>query len=82
MRRIAFIATAALAGALLAISFIAAAAVGLAGTYLGVKAIIDSDVWQGIVILFLTTPALMLVQTALGLLAAPVGMLAERLERA
>jgi hypothetical protein len=80
MRRLTYILSAALASSLLVISFIAAAGVGIVGTYLGIKGIVDGDIGRGIVVLLLTTPALMLTQTAIGILAAPLGLLAERLE--
>ena len=62
---------------IMGVSYIAAFAVIILGTWWGTARIVDGDVVNGILTIFFTAPAMAITQTVIGLLAVPFGALAE-----
>ena len=62
---------------IMSVSYIAAFAVIILGTWWGTARIVDGDVVNGILTIFFTAPAMAITQTVIGLLAVPFGALAE-----
>ena len=62
---------------LVGLSYLAAFAVLVVGTWWAILAFIDGAIVEGLVILFFTAPAMAIVQTVVSLVAIPLVALAE-----
>ena len=65
---------------IMGISYIAAFAVIIVGTWWGITRIVDGDVVNGILTIFFTAPAMAITQAVIGFLAIPFGLLADSAE--
>ena len=65
---------------IMGISYIAAFAVIIVGTWWGITRIVDGDVVNGILTLFFTAQAMAITQAVIGFLAIPFGLLADSAE--
>ncbi len=63
---------------IMGISYIAAFAVIILGTWWGIARIVDGDVVNGMLTILFTAPAMAITQAVIGVLAIPFGLLAER----
>ena len=59
------------------VSYIAAFAVIILGTWWGITRIVDGDVVNGTLTILFTAPAMAITQAVIGFLAIPFGLLAE-----
>ena len=62
---------------IMGVSYIAAFAVIILGTWWGITRIVDGDVVNGILTIFFTAPAMAITQAVIGVLAIPFGLLAD-----
>ena len=62
---------------IMGVSYIAAFAVIILGTWWGIARIVDGDVVNGILMIFFTAPAMAITQAVIGFLAIPFGRLAD-----
>ena len=62
---------------IMGISYIAAFAVIILGTWWGITRIVDGDVVNGTLTILFTAPAMAITQAVIGFLAIPFGLLAE-----
>ena len=62
---------------IMGISYIAAVAVIILGTWWGITRIVDGDVVNGTLTILFTAPAMAITQAVIGFLAIPFGLLAE-----
>ena len=63
---------------IMGISYIAAFAVIIIGTWWGIARIVDGDVVNGMLTILFTAPAMAITQAVIGFLAIPFGLLADR----
>ena len=63
---------------IMGISYIAAFAVIILGTWWGIARIVDGDVVNGMLTILFTAPAMAITQAVIGFLAIPFGFLAEQ----
>ena len=63
---------------IMGISYIAAFAVIIVGTWWGITRIVDGDVVNGMLTILFTAPAMAITQAVIGFLAIPFGLLADR----
>ena len=62
---------------IMCVSYIAAFAVIILGTWWGITRIVDGDLVNGILTILFTAPAMAITQAVIGFLAIPFGALAE-----
>ena len=62
---------------IMGISYIAAFAVIILGTWWGIARIVDGDVVNGMLTILFTAPAMAITQAVIGFLAIPFGLLAD-----
>ena len=62
---------------IMCVSYIAAFAVIIIGTWWGITRIVEGDVVNGILTILFTAPAMAITQTVIGIVAVPFGALAE-----
>lgn len=63
---------------IMGVSYIAAFAVIIIGTWWGITRIVDGDVVNGMLTILFTAPAMAITQAVIGFLAIPFGLLAEQ----
>jgi hypothetical protein len=61
---------------IMGVSYIAAFAVIILGTWWGIARIVDGDVVNGILIILFTAPVMAITQAVIGVVAIPFGMIA------
>ena len=62
---------------IMGVSYIAAFAVIIIGTWWGIARIVDGDVVNGMLTILFTAPVMAITQAVIGVVAIPFGMIAE-----